>query len=168
MTSYMRKFALLSAVAGILIGFHSPGSSADAASCALPARDLADLAARAKVPVPQFRARPGVRASYHLATRTIELPACATSSTIAHEFGHYVTDLASGGDWGVFTTLSARFTKGPNWLKTSKDLGGWERAAHCVGYVLGARGAYTRCAEKLLGDARMLVRLARTNAPVGS
>jgi len=142
-------------------------AAADAAACPSQQNEIGNLSRKAGVVVPLVGRSPYKTSAYRLADQTILLHECASADVIAHEFGHYVTHLAAKGKESNFRRLSYDFTQRPNWIRMTADQGGWERAAHCVGYVLGGRGVYTRCPDaELRALARTLVRMAAQNAPL--
>lgn len=108
------------------------------------------------------------RAVYRVSASRILVPQrevlpCVTDSIMAHEFGHYVVDVASRYDPLTFLKLSKPFAAYRNWL-SARDASGVERAAHCIGYRFVPEGVYTRCPDE---DARKaaedLVALAVVN-----
>ncbi len=106
---------------------------------------------------------------YRFATSTIETPRCASKNELYHEFGHHVMARAANGEPSAFIEFSARFSAYKVWLKTSLDPEGFERAAHCVGYQLGGRGAYTRCPFRdARNTASWMIAAAKYFAPYGS
>jgi len=140
-----------------------PASPAAAQGCPVVGQVLRDLTKQSRLPIPKVTEAPaGKPSSYTLGSSTLSLERCASRTVIAHEYGHYVIDLASGGSLTEFQRLSLGFTTGKNWLKSSQDLPGYERAAHCVGNVLGISGGYTKCPHAHLSSyARKVVSLAR-------
>jgi hypothetical protein len=127
------------------------------------------LAAKIKVPAPVVVTDPGSAhgAYFTPGTSTISVrPGCASKSTLAHEFGHYVIDLAAGMDWGKHREIASVFTQFRNWLKSSADAEGFERAAHCVGYQFVKNGTYTRCPQRAARDtAKYLTKVAASLYP---
>lgn len=140
-----------------------PASPATAQGCPVVGQVLRDLTKQSRLPIPKVIEAPAGRpSSYTLGSSTLSLERCASRTVVAHEYGHYVIDLASGGSLTEFQRLSLGFTTGKNWLKSSQDLPGYERAAHCVGNVLGIPGGYTKCPHAHLSRyAREVVKLAR-------
>ncbi len=152
---------------GVLLGavFLGTTKTASAATCASVEKTLKSLTKNSKLPRPRIEDSSKTTSWYTLGTGVISLEKCAMNTVLAHEYGHYVSDLASGGNYEEFKNISSKFTVGKNWLKSSKDEGGWERAAHCIGYVLGVQGAYTKCPHKNLQKyAKEVVKLAGLNA----
>jgi hypothetical protein len=127
--------------------------------------EVARMATALKVPVPPVNLNQP-SSSYQVVSGgnpgALNFEACVSKSVIAHEFGHYVVDRAARFNWDVHLFLAGGFTKYRNWLRTSTDPSGVERAAHCVGYQLIRNGTYTRCphsgARKM---ARTVVALAQ-------
>jgi hypothetical protein len=120
----------------------------------------ASLAAKIKVPAPSVVEDASSRhgAYFTPGTSTISIkPGCTTKTTVAHEFGHYVVDLAAGMNWDEHQGIARHFTGYRNWLKTSSDSEGFERAAHCVGYQFVKNGTYTKCPYRAARDAAKFV-----------
>ncbi len=106
------------------------------------------------------------RPQYRVVENTVETPRCATLNELHHEFGHHVLAMAANGDPAKFYEFSGQFRQYRVWLKTSQDPEGFERAAHCVGFQLGGRGAYTRCPFKNARQlASWMISTARYFAP---
>ena len=109
------------------------------------------------------------RPEYHFYDSEIATPRCATVNELYHEFGHHVMALAANADPAKFQEFAGGFREFKVWLKTSLDNDGFERGAHCIGYQLGGRGAYTRCpfkAARQLGS--WMIGAARYFAPYDS
>jgi hypothetical protein len=155
-------------------------SSGRAAAAAVPAASkfcttatqqkyVTSLAAKIRVVAPVVVADAGSDhgAYFTPGTSTISVrPGCASKSTLAHEFGHYVVDLAAGMDWGKHREIASGFTLYRNWLKSSADAEGFERAAHCVGYQFVKNGTYTRCPQRAARDtAKYLTKVAASLYP---
>lgn len=115
----------------------------------------ASLAKKIRIPAPAVVEDAGSAhgAYFTPGTSTISLrPGCTTKTTIAHEFGHYVVDLAAGMSWSEHQLIAKNFTGYRNWLKSSSDAGGFERAAHCIGYQFVKNGTYTKCPHRKARD----------------
>lgn len=109
------------------------------------------------------------RPEYSPYVGAISFPWCVTTDKIYHEMGHYVADLAATSKGLSMYDVDRPFKAFPNWMQTSSDQYGHERAAHCVGYVLGSRSAYTRCPYAGAKAAAIeLLATARLFAPYGS
>lgn len=130
----------------------------------------ASLAKKARVPAPVVVEDPATThgAYFSPGTSTISVrPGCTTKTTIAHEFGHYVVDLAAGMSWSEHQLIAKNFTGYRNWLKTSSDEAGFERAAHCVGYQFVRNGTYTKCPHRGARDlAKFVIAMAASKYPV--
>lgn len=170
MKTYTNKFvataALIAALLGLTAGPASAGAGSSKGFCPAAQKAVKSFSARLGISSPSV-VESGNKSSYYLRTQwTIMLAAddCGKKSVIAHEYGHYVVDVASGGDLTEFLSLSSQFTAGTNWLRTSDDEGGWERAAHCVGYALSGYGVYTKCPHKNLRTAAAKVLNLAKNA----
>lgn len=135
--------------------------------CPSAQRLVRAYSARLGVPTPTVE-RSDDQSTYYLLSRSVIVLAskdCGKRSVVGHEYGHYVVDVASRYDYDAFVQLSAAFTTGQNWLRTSDDTLGFERAAHCIGYVLGGNGTYTRCPHRALrNEARNVIAAASTAA----
>ena len=127
---------------------------------------VSSLAAQIRVPAPTVAvdaaAASGAYFTPGSSTITVR-PGCASKSTLAHEFGHYVVDLAAGMNWAEHQMIAQQFTGYRNWLKTSSDTEGFERAAHCVGYRFVKNGTYTRCPHRKARDLAAYVTAAAAN-----
>ena len=126
-------------------------------------RELAKLVKVARVAPPQLRVDATVSRSYYLPlTKTMVTGNCESSNALAHELGHHITVLAAEAN-GVSLEDEVRvFSTIPSWIKQSADEAGFERSAHCVAYVLGARGSYTKCPQRVGRDAaRAIIQTAR-------
>jgi hypothetical protein len=170
MKTYTNKFVAVAMIAATLTGLIA---SPEVAS----ARTAQEFCPSAQKAVRSFSKRLGISApsvelsdtgsTYYLRTKwMIKLAAddCGKKSVVAHEYGHYVVDVAANGELDEFLRLSALFTSGSNWLRTSKDEGGWERAAHCVGHALAGYGAYTKCPHRSLRTAAVGILDLASNA----
>lgn len=129
----------------------------------------ASLAKKVRVPAPMVVEDPTTThgAYFSPGTSTIAIrPGCTTKTTIAHEFGHYVIDLAAGMSWSEHQSIAKNFTGYRNWLKTSADEAGFERAAHCVGYQFVRNGTYTKCPHREARDlAKFVIAMAASKYP---
>lgn len=146
------------------------GASAPAGNCEASMRaKLQEIADSAKLPVPAMIVDGSSKKSYYIRSfGVISARPCSSRAVLAHEFGHFVTDVAGAGSKNGMRERSALFKKQKNWLLSTSDPFGAERAAHCVAYVLGVRSAYTRCpaasarklARQLLEEAQQRAALA--------
>ena len=159
MKIHTNKFVATAIFAATLFGVSASPAEASTLSgkafCPVAQKSVQDFSSKLGIAAPVVR-NSGDSSTYYLRTKwTIMLAAedCGKLSVLAHEYGHYVVDAASEGELDEFLSLSAKFTTGTNWLRTSKDKGGWERAAHCVGYALSGYGAYTKCPHQNLQTA---------------
>lgn len=155
----------------VTVSVSASPASASSRLCGLQAVSgyAAGLAAKIRVPAPAVAEDP---ASAHAAyftpgTSTISVkPGCTTKTVVAHEFGHYVVDLAAGMNWSEHQEISRHFTAYRNWLKTSADEAGFERAAHCVGYQFVRNGTYTKCPHRGARDlAKFVIAAAAARHP---
>lgn len=80
----------------------------------------------------------------------IFMPPCETKSGIAHEIGHYVHARAFGFNWNLAVDDAAKNFTGNDWIVAQETTPGIEHAAHCIGYVLWQKGAYTKCPDSTM------------------
>lgn len=172
---------------GALLFPPARASAAPARTCQLSMRTtLKELSDSVKLPVPALIVGERREKSYYISGfGAIVAEPCASKAVLAHEFGHFVIDVAGSGTKSGMFSRSALFKKHKNWLLSTNDPRGAERAAHCVANVLGVRSAYTRCpstaarrlarlilaeaqqraAEAALADAEMEARIAAQYPP---
>lgn len=165
---------VLAALLGFFV-FSGPASAAPVpvaskfCTVATQQKYVSSLAKKIRVVAPVVTSDPDTShgAYYTPGTSTISVrPGCVSNSTLAHEFGHYVIDLAAGLDWVKHQEIASGFTQYRNWLSSSADAEGFERAAHCVGYQFVKNGTYTRCPYRAARDtAKYLATVASSFYP---
>lgn len=111
------------------------------------------------IAVPSVEFDPSLSSKAVFNWSAIVIRECVSNSVLAHEAGHYVHSLATAG-WSAMARDSQLFCLGLS-AETGRCEGGWlsdagktseaaaapgvEHAAHCIGSILGERGAYTQC-----------------------
>lgn len=141
---------LLSVAFGVLLDASPVKAASDTPICSKSsiARATSVMSSRNGLFKPMLDSRKSNKNSYLSGISYILTSDCLTSAQLAHEFGHYVTDLAGRYDGGDTLSASRAFTRFPNWIRTHSDPTGVERAAHCVGRLLGYKSVWTRCPYK--------------------
>ena len=127
---------------------------------------VSSLAAQIRVPAPFVAVDAAAASGAYFTPRSSTImvrPGCVSKSMLAHEFGHYVVDLAAGKNWAEHQMIAQQFTGYRNWLKNLPDTEGFERAAHCVGYRFVKNGTYTRCPHRKARDLAAYVTAAAAN-----
>ena len=98
------------------------------------------------IPSPQIVFDETIRSEYYRAGwGVVVAKSCSDKTSIAHELGHYVLDLANGYNWSAHADeAEAHFAAG-GWIKGAESSPGVEYAAHCIGWVLYGEGTCTHC-----------------------
>ena len=98
------------------------------------------------IPSPQIVFDETIRREYYrVGEGVVVAKNCSDKTSIAHELGHYVLDLANGYNWSAHASEAASYFSGGGWIKGAESSPGVEYAAHCIGWVLYGEGTYTRC-----------------------
>ena len=98
------------------------------------------------IPSPQIVFDETIRSEYYrVGEGVVVAKNCSDKTSIAHELGHYVLDLANGYNWSAHANEAASYFSGGGWIKGAESSPGVEYAAHCIGWVLYGEGTYTRC-----------------------
>lgn len=114
------------------------------------------------VPAPQLVFDETIRVPYYrVGQGVVVAKSCSSDTSLAHELGHYVLDLANDYNWTAHAgEAAANFSNG-GWIKGAEASPGVEYAAHCVGWVLYGEGTYTRCPNDAMREyARSVLRRA--------
>lgn len=114
------------------------------------------------VPAPQLVFDETIRVEYYsVGAGVVVAKSCSNKTSLAHELGHYVLDLANGYNWTAHAAEAAANFSAGSWIKGAEASPGVEYAAHCIGWVLYGEGAYTRCPNEAMREyARAVLRRA--------